>query len=54
MLSFPRGAAIAGVPVTTLKAILTSIERTNSFTSAIQLQSAGASQCHNALAIEAA
>lgn len=54
MLSFPRGATIAGVPVTTLKAILTSIERTNSFTSAIQLQSAGASQCHNALAIEAA
>lgn len=54
MLSFPRGATIAGVPVTTLKAVLTSIERTNTFRSAIELQSVGASQCDNAIAVEAA
>jgi hypothetical protein len=54
MLSFPRGATIAGVPVTTLKAILNSIERTNTFRSAIELRSIGASQCDNAIAVEAA
>ena len=54
MFSFPRGATIAGVSVTTLKAILTSIKRTNSFRSAIQLQSVAVSQCDYAVAIEAA
>ncbi|WP_159983028.1 MULTISPECIES: hypothetical protein [unclassified Novosphingobium] len=54
MLSFPPGAIIAGVPVTTLKAILKSIERTNTFRSAIELRSIGASQCDNAIAVEGA
>jgi len=54
MLSFPRGAAIGGVPVTALKVILRSIERTGSFTNAVQLRSVGASQCDNAIAVDVA
>ncbi|EJU14411.1 hypothetical protein LH128_03819 [Sphingomonas sp. LH128] len=54
MLSFPRGALIGGVPVTTLKAILRSIDSTGSFTSAIQLRSSGACHCDNAIAVDVA
>lgn len=54
MLSFPRGATIAGFPVTALKAILRSIDRTNSLHSAQSLQSTGLTRLQNAIATEVA
>jgi len=54
MLSFPHGASVAGVPVSTLKTILRSIENTRSLSSAIRLKTAAACMCDNAIAVEVA
>jgi len=54
LLSFERNATIEGFPVTALKAILRSIDRTGTIRSAENLQGTGLTRLQNAIATEVA